>query len=415
MWKQFIPVGSAGVRALAGAAVYDNWRLHGGTQNVERFSPLTQINEKTVSRLGLVWSNELGTTRGLEATPIVDQGVIYTTGAPRHRPRAFPGAHRTQMVHVPDRKWSTTRIATTSVSTATCQDSPFGRCSMPPPTGWLRVGPDPRRRPCGAPSIPSWTEPACWQPAATGSSRVAPTVFSQRIAPRDGEPLWRFDAGTGIMAPPVTYTVDAVQYATVLAGWGGAAGSMNTPAVEAAKPGFGRILTFVLNGAATLAVPPLATRTLTLSRWTPPGRANRAPRTVAVQQSLLHLSWAERGRRPSAGPAILAQSNPRRRVHRPRRRPGVGEECHRSTGLTGRKRSTPSCAYIVSRAGNRNTGERVATPLAVPLLTVFLALARMAARLISIRCRVSSSNRAELIQGRNSRLWLLCDHREHVR
>ena len=30
---------------------------------------------------GLVWSKELGTTRGLEATPIVDEGVIYTTGA----------------------------------------------------------------------------------------------------------------------------------------------------------------------------------------------------------------------------------------------------------------------------------------------------------------------------------------------
>lgn len=31
--------------------------------------------------LGLVWSQELGTSRGLEATPIVEGGVIYTTGS----------------------------------------------------------------------------------------------------------------------------------------------------------------------------------------------------------------------------------------------------------------------------------------------------------------------------------------------
>ena len=41
---------------------------------------------------------------------------------------------------------------------------------------------------------------------------------------------------------------------TVLAGWGGAAGLMNS--VGAAKPGWGRILTFALNGAATLKAPP---------------------------------------------------------------------------------------------------------------------------------------------------------------
>ena len=72
----------------------------------------------------------------------------------------------------------------------------------------------------------------------------------------DGEPLWQFDAGTGIMAPPVTYTADGVQYVTVMAGWGGAAGLMNIPASGAPKPGWGRILTFALNGTATLKTPP---------------------------------------------------------------------------------------------------------------------------------------------------------------
>src|ERR1022692_3444547 len=80
MWKQFIAVG-ASLLTLTSAASDESWRLHGGTQTDQRFSPLNQINEQTVSKLGLVWSKELGTTRGLEATPIVEDGVIYTTGA----------------------------------------------------------------------------------------------------------------------------------------------------------------------------------------------------------------------------------------------------------------------------------------------------------------------------------------------
>ncbi|MBT8389698.1 MAG: PQQ-dependent dehydrogenase, methanol/ethanol family, partial [Altererythrobacter sp.] len=38
----------------------------------------------------------------------------------------------------------------------------------------------------------------------------------------DGEKLWSFAAQTGVVAPPITYTVDGVQYVAVLAGWGGA-------------------------------------------------------------------------------------------------------------------------------------------------------------------------------------------------
>jgi quinohemoprotein ethanol dehydrogenase len=58
-----------------------NWLMYGRTYDDQRFSPLKQINERTVTNLGLVWSQELDTTRGLEATPIVEDGVIYTTGS----------------------------------------------------------------------------------------------------------------------------------------------------------------------------------------------------------------------------------------------------------------------------------------------------------------------------------------------
>ena len=58
-----------------------NWLTHGRTYDEQRFSPLRQISEDNVQQLGLVWSRELDTNRGLEATPLVVDGVIYTTGS----------------------------------------------------------------------------------------------------------------------------------------------------------------------------------------------------------------------------------------------------------------------------------------------------------------------------------------------
>jgi quinohemoprotein ethanol dehydrogenase len=72
----------------------------------------------------------------------------------------------------------------------------------------------------------------------------------------DGKQLWQFDAGTGIMAPPVTYTVNGVQYVTVMAGWGGGPGLFNAPGSGPVKPGSGRILTFAIGGQAKLKVVP---------------------------------------------------------------------------------------------------------------------------------------------------------------
>ena len=71
----------------------------------------------------------------------------------------------------------------------------------------------------------------------------------------DGEILWEFDAGTGVMAPPVTYLIDGVQHVTLMVGWG-AVGLYNPPSFGPMKPGFGRVLTFALDGQAKLEVPP---------------------------------------------------------------------------------------------------------------------------------------------------------------
>src|SRR4029077_16518518 len=56
-----------------------DWSMHGRSYDEQRFSPLKQINAKNVGKLGLVWRYEFGTNRGLEATPLGVNGVIYTT------------------------------------------------------------------------------------------------------------------------------------------------------------------------------------------------------------------------------------------------------------------------------------------------------------------------------------------------
>lgn len=58
-----------------------NWLAHGRTYEEQRFSPLTQINQESVERLGLAWFKDMHTNRALESTPIVVDGVMFFTGA----------------------------------------------------------------------------------------------------------------------------------------------------------------------------------------------------------------------------------------------------------------------------------------------------------------------------------------------
>jgi PQQ-dependent dehydrogenase (methanol/ethanol family) len=59
----------------------DNWLAYGRTYAEQRFSELAQINDGNIGQLGLAWSVELDTKRGQEATPIVVDGVMYTSTA----------------------------------------------------------------------------------------------------------------------------------------------------------------------------------------------------------------------------------------------------------------------------------------------------------------------------------------------
>src|SRR5262249_5698831 len=57
------------------------WMSYGRTWDEQRFSPLTQINDKNVKRLGLAWYADLNTYRGVDATPLVIDGVLYNVSA----------------------------------------------------------------------------------------------------------------------------------------------------------------------------------------------------------------------------------------------------------------------------------------------------------------------------------------------
>jgi quinohemoprotein ethanol dehydrogenase len=70
-----------GARIASADSEPDNWITHGRTYSEQRFSTLDAINESNVGELGLAWHYDLGTTRGVEATPLVVDGVLYTTSA----------------------------------------------------------------------------------------------------------------------------------------------------------------------------------------------------------------------------------------------------------------------------------------------------------------------------------------------
>ena len=74
----------------------------------------------------------------------------------------------------------------------------------------------------------------------------------------DGDKLWRFNAGLGIIAAPMSYSIDGKQYVSVLVGWGGTAAAMSSIMDVGWKYGaqMRRVLTFALDGDKTLPAGP---------------------------------------------------------------------------------------------------------------------------------------------------------------
>ncbi|MEH6582122.1 MAG: PQQ-dependent dehydrogenase, methanol/ethanol family [Halioglobus sp.] len=81
-----------GCSQLAAASVSDqrlrtaeqdssNWLSYGRSYSEKRYSPLAQVNKETVEQLGLDWFFETDTARGLQATPLVIDGIMYFSAA----------------------------------------------------------------------------------------------------------------------------------------------------------------------------------------------------------------------------------------------------------------------------------------------------------------------------------------------
>ncbi|MBW2420217.1 MAG: PQQ-dependent dehydrogenase, methanol/ethanol family, partial [Deltaproteobacteria bacterium] len=68
-------------RVTAAESEPGSWLVHGRTWSEQRFSPLDQIDRSNVQELGLAWAYMTGTLRGLEATPLAVDGVLYLTGS----------------------------------------------------------------------------------------------------------------------------------------------------------------------------------------------------------------------------------------------------------------------------------------------------------------------------------------------
>jgi PQQ-dependent dehydrogenase (methanol/ethanol family) len=75
------PAAVDAARLLAAERESGSWMTYGRTYSEQRFSPLQQVTAENVGKLGLAWSFDLTTERGIEATSVVVDGVMYTTSA----------------------------------------------------------------------------------------------------------------------------------------------------------------------------------------------------------------------------------------------------------------------------------------------------------------------------------------------
>jgi quinohemoprotein ethanol dehydrogenase len=73
------PVAQARTADPLASPAAGEWPSDGRDYTAQRYSPLTQVNQQNVSQLGLAWYADLDTYRGVEATPVYADGVLYNT------------------------------------------------------------------------------------------------------------------------------------------------------------------------------------------------------------------------------------------------------------------------------------------------------------------------------------------------
>ena len=71
-------------RLLKGTQATADWLMYGGDYQNHRFSPLTDINRKNISKLRAEWIFQTGVPSQLQASPVVADGVLYLSTAYNH-------------------------------------------------------------------------------------------------------------------------------------------------------------------------------------------------------------------------------------------------------------------------------------------------------------------------------------------
>jgi quinohemoprotein ethanol dehydrogenase len=65
------------MRNIDAPAQIGDWLSYSRGWDEQRFSPLVRINDRNVQQLGLAWYDDLETMRGVQASPLVIDGVLY--------------------------------------------------------------------------------------------------------------------------------------------------------------------------------------------------------------------------------------------------------------------------------------------------------------------------------------------------
>jgi alcohol dehydrogenase (cytochrome c) len=71
-------------RILKAAGEPANWLTYSGNYSGYRYSPLDQINERSIPHLRPIWTYQVNSLQRVEATPLVVDGVMYLSEPPSH-------------------------------------------------------------------------------------------------------------------------------------------------------------------------------------------------------------------------------------------------------------------------------------------------------------------------------------------
>lgn len=238
------------------------------------FYVIDRLTGKLISagKLGKeTWADHIDLKTG---RPVERPGIRYKNGPVTmwpspwgvHNWQAMAYSRQTGLVYVPTTKMAATYRTTPAImKQAESQVLDGDRVSEPIGATYSQVKVDPDD---GTGALVAWdpvAQKARWkvhQRTAWNGGTLATAgglVFQGRgdgwfLAhdARTGRELWKFYAAVGIIAPPVTYAVDGVQYVSVLVGYG------NSPIDRGWRYGIhpSRVLTFSLNGKAKLPPTP---------------------------------------------------------------------------------------------------------------------------------------------------------------